>query len=124
MTIVGFVILGLVAGAFAAMLGVGGGIIFVPALVVFFSFVQQDAQGTSLAVILPTAIVGTIVHHRHGRVVWRLAVPIGLGGIAGALAGSRLALTIDPDVLRRMFATLLVLIAVRLLWRERARPTG
>ena len=124
MTIIGFVLLGLTAGAFAAMLGVGGGIIFVPALVVIFSFVQQDAQGTSLAVILPTAIVGTIVHHRHGRVVWRFAVPIGLGGIAGAIAGSRLALALDPDVLRRLFATLLVLIVVRLFWRERRRATG
>ena len=124
MTIVGYVILGLVAGAFAAMLGVGGGIIFVPALVVFFSFVQQDAQGTSLAVILPTALVGTIVHHRHDRVVWRFAVPVGLGGIAGAIGGSRLALALDPEILRRLFATLLVVIALRLFWRERSRADG
>ena len=118
MTILGLVVLGLAAGAFAASLGVGGGVIFVPALVVFFSFVQQDAQGTSLAVILPTTIVGTIVHHRHGRVVWEKAIPIGMGGIVGAVLGSRIALALDPAVLRRLFATLLMVLVIRLLVRS------
>ena len=118
MTIVGFLVLGLAAGAFAAALGLGGGIIFVPVLVVFFSFVQQDAQGTSLAVMLPTAIVGTVVHHRRGRVAWRLAIPVGMGGIVGALAGSRLALALHPDLLRRLFATLLVVLLVRLVIQQ------
>ncbi len=67
--------------------------------------------------ILPTAVVGTIVHHRHGRVVWRLAVPIGAGGVVGALAGSRIALTLDPDLLRRLFATMLVFLVIRLVRR-------
>ena len=120
MTILGLIVLGLVAGAFAAALGVGGGIIFVPALVVLFSFVQQDAQGTSLAVILPTAIVGTIVHHRAGRVRWDHAIPIGVGGIAGAVVGSQVALSLDAGVLRRLFATLLFVIVIRLFVRSRS----
>ena len=57
--IMGFVILGLITGVIASTLGVGGGIIFVPSLVVFFAFEQHMAQGTSLAIIVPTAIVGT-----------------------------------------------------------------
>ena len=107
MTVVGLIVLGLIAGAFAAALGVGGGIIFVPALVVIFSFVQQDAQGTSLAVILPTAVVGDY------------AIPIGIGGIIGAVAGSQVALALDAGVLRRLFATMLLVIVARLYVRSR-----
>ena len=79
-----------------------------------FSFVQQDAQGTSLAVILPTAIVGTIVHHRHRRVAWPYAIPLAVGGIAGAVVGSLTALSLDPALLRRLFATLLLVLVARL----------
>ena len=98
----------------ASTLGVGGGIIFVPSLVVFFGFEQHIAQGTSLAVILPTAIVGAYLHSKRGRVVWRAALLIAAGGIVGGLIGAWGALAIDPDLLRRMFAGLLMVIAIRL----------
>lgn len=119
MTVVGLVALGLVAGALAASLGVGGGIVIVPALVVLFDFSQHAAQGTSLAVIVPTAIVGAAVHARARRVEWRLAFWVAAGGILGAVAGSRVALALDGRVLRRMFAVLLVILAVRLLVTNR-----
>ncbi len=109
-----FVALGLASGLVAATMGVGGGIIFVPALVVFFDFAQHDAQGTSLAVIVPTALVGTIVHSRRGRVDWNVAAIIAVAAVAGALAGSWLALSIDPTLLRRLFAALVVVVAARL----------
>jgi len=114
-----YVVVGLLAGSVSASLGVGGGIIFVPALVVLFGFDQHLAQGTSLAVIVPTAIVGAWVHARAGRVVWRLAVPIGLFGIVGGLIGARVALWIDADVLQRLFAVFLLLTAFRMLRRTR-----
>lgn len=113
--IIGFVVLGLVTGVIAATLGVGGGIVFVPSLVVFFGFAQHVAQGTSLAVIVPTAVVGTVLHARKGRVEWRVALLIALGGVVGGLVGSRLALAMDPDTLRRLFAAMLALIAVKML---------
>ncbi len=113
--ILGFVLLGLATGLIASTLGVGGGIIFVSSLSLFFGFAQHTAQGTSLAVIVPTAIVGTILHSRRGRVHWRAAGLIAIGGIIGGLVGSAAALTIDPDVLRRLFAVLLVLVAARML---------
>ena len=115
MEIVGFVILGLATGLVASTLGVGGGIIFVPSLVVFFGFTQFVAQGTSLAVIVPTAIVGTILHGRKGRVEWRVAGLIAVGGITGGFLGAWLAQSMDPDLLRRLFAALLVVIAARML---------
>lgn len=106
--------LGLFAGAMAAALGLGGGVIFVPSLVVLFSFDQHIAQGTSLAVIFPTAIVATLAHARMGNVRWRLSIPIGIAGIAGAVLGAQFALQLDADLLRRMFGVFLILLAVRM----------
>ena len=70
-TILELLVIGFAAGSIAASLGVGGGIIYVPALVAFFGFAQHEAQGTSLALIIPTAIIATIVHQKAGRVDWR-----------------------------------------------------
>lgn len=106
--------LGLIAGLIASTLGLGGGFIYVPALVALFSMPQHTAQGTSLAVILPTAIVATYLHSRHGRVQWRTAVPIGAGGVIGGFAGSSLALELPADVLQRLFALVLVIVAIRM----------
>ncbi len=115
--IVALIALGLFAGAIAASLGLGGGIIFVPALVVLFGFDQHIAQGTSLAVIFPTAIVATVAHTRRGNVRWRLAIPIGIAGIAGAVLGAQIALRLDADLLRRLFGIFLTLLAARMAWR-------
>lgn len=117
MTFIALIALGLVAGAIAASLGIGGGIIFVPALVTLFGFVQQEAQGTSLAIIVPTALVGTLAHARAGRVDWRAGAIVAVGAALGALGGSRLALSLDETLLKRLFAVFLVLIAVRMLLR-------
>lgn len=119
--VLGFVALGLFAGTMAAALGVGGGIIFVPALVIVAGFDQHLAQGTSLAIILPTAIVSATVHARGGRVVWRIAIPIGLVGIAGALLGARAAIGLDPEVLSKLFGALLVVVAIRMFLRARSK---
>ena len=113
--IAGAAILGLVAGLLAASLGIGGGVVIVPALVVFFALGQHAAEGTSLAVILPTAVVGLVVHARARRVDWRIAVIVAAGGIIGGFTGSQIALALDGVVLRRMFAVLLVVLAVRML---------
>jgi hypothetical protein len=113
--LIGFIVLGLATGLIASTLGIGGGIVFVPSLVVFFGFAQHVAQGTSLAVIVPTAIVGTILHGRRGRVEWRVAGLVAIGGISGGLLGAWMAQSMDPDLLRRLFAVLLVVIAARML---------
>jgi len=78
--IAGFVLAGLVAGGLAAMLGIGGGIVYVPALVTVFGFAQHEAQATSLAVIVPTTVVAAWVHSRAGRVDWPRALALGLTG--------------------------------------------
>jgi uncharacterized membrane protein YfcA len=123
MEVVGLVLLGLVAGLLAASLGIGGGIIFVPVLVSVFGFSQLDAQGTSLAVIVPTTIIATIGHMKADRVVWKVVWITGGAGIVGALAGSRVAYELDEQVLRRIFAVLLLVLAIRMAtqaWRVRS----
>jgi uncharacterized membrane protein YfcA len=126
--VVGLVVLGLVAGIVAAALGLGGGIVFVPVLVVIFGFDQHIAQGTSLAVIFPTAIIATLAHARMGNVRWRLAIPIGLAGIVGAVVGANVALQLNEDLLRRLFGFFLIMLAVRMVWHAwringRSEPT-
>lgn len=115
MTVVGYLVVGLAAGTVSASLGVGGGVVFVPALVILFSFDQHLAQGTSLAVIVPTAVVGAWVHARAHRVVWRFAIPLGIAGVAGGIIGGSIALALGDAVLRRLFALLLVATAYRML---------
>jgi len=121
LAIAGFIGLGLVAGVLASVLGIGGGIVFVPALVTLFSFQQHLAQGTSLAVIVPTAIVGTITHARAGRIAIRVALFLAAGGVLGGFLGGRAALALEAPVMRRLFTVLLVITAVRLLYQNRKR---
>lgn len=115
--IIGLVALGLIAGTIAAALGVGGGVIYVPTLVVIFAFDQHIAQGTSLAVILPTAVVATVAHARLGNVEWPIAVPIAIAGIFGAVFGAWVALSLDADLLRRLFGVFLLITASRMALR-------
>ncbi len=115
MTVLVLILVGLAAGLLASALGVGGGIVFVPALVVVLGFDQHLAEGTSLAVIALTAGIGTWTHHRQGRVEWRIAGLVAAGGIAGALAGSTLAVRIDADLLQSLFAAFLALVALRMI---------
>ena len=121
MTVVALILVGLAAGALGAMLGVGGGIIYVPALATLFSVAQHEAQGTSLAVILPTALIAAYVHSRAGRVDWRTALLLGTGGIFGGVLGANTALALDAPLLKRMFAIFLVLSALRMLGKTRRR---
>ena len=127
MTALTLIVVGVLAGALASALGIGGGVIFVPVLAVIVGLEQTTAQGTSLAVIVPTAVVGTITHMRRDRVVWPAAAPVALGGIVGGFAGAQGALAADPTLLRRLFAGLLVVLAIRLLaadWLEARRASA
>jgi uncharacterized membrane protein YfcA len=117
------VTVGLLAGVLSATLGVGGGVVFVPALVTLLGFEQQVAQGTSLAVILPTVLIGTGVHARAGRVDWPIGITVGLGGVIGGLGGAQVALGLPEALLRRMFAVFLLIMAARMLEKTK-RPPG
>lgn len=125
--VVAYLLLGLLAGGLSALMGVGGGVILVPAMVVLFGFTQHTAEGTSLLIIIPTAIVGSIRHTRNGYTDWRLGLILGGGGIIGAWAGASVALTLDAELLQRLFAVFLLATAAHLLWSTRspaADPVG
>ncbi len=111
--------IGLVAGVLAGLFGVGGGILFVPALTIVLGLEQHHAQGTSLLAILPTVAVGAWRQHRYGNVRWKASLVLGLAGIAGVVAGGFLAESLSGGVLRRLFGVLIVLTAIQLAWKAR-----
>jgi uncharacterized membrane protein YfcA len=112
------VLLGLAAGVLAGMFGVGGGILFVPTLVAL-GLDQHDAIGTSLLAIIPTVLVGTWRQARYGNVRWRAAVVLGIAAAASAQAGVVVAEALSGATLRRLFAGLLVVVAVQIALRSR-----
>lgn len=112
-TIVALAVLGLVTGMLSAVMGVGGGLLFVPVLVLLFGFTQHTAEGTSLAVVIPTAAVGAFRHARRGYTDWRVGLLLGLGGLAGGVGGAYLALELDGVVLQRLFALFLLVMIVQ-----------
>jgi uncharacterized membrane protein YfcA len=118
--ILGLLGIGLTAGVLAGLLGIGGGLLMVPAMVLLLAFDQHLAQGTSLLVIIPAAAFGSFTHHRHGRLALRDAAALGLGGVAGALLGSVTALSLDDELLQRLFAILILLMAARLLFQRQS----
>ena len=105
---------GLVAGTVSGLLGVGGGIVMVPALVLFAGFAPLDAKGTSLAVILPTALIGTWRNRRRGNANLRAASVIGAVGATTALAGGAIAAALPDQAANVAFAALLTLVAGRM----------
>lgn len=113
---------GLAAGALSGMFGVGGGILFVPTLVFALDLAQLPAQATSLAAMIPVVAVGAWRQHRYGNVRWRPALIVGLFAIPGVLAGAVIATALPEDVLRRLFAGLLVLVAFQTARQARAEP--
>ena len=116
------VVLGLAAGVFAGMFGVGGGILFVPTLVAL-GLDHHDATGTSLLAIIPTVLVGTWRQARYGNVRWRAAAVVGIAAAAAAQGGVALAEALSDAILRRLFAGLLVAVAVQIAWRARRAET-
>ena len=108
--------IGLTAGFLAGLLGIGGGVVLVPAMVLILAFDQHVAQGTSLVVMIPAALTGSYTHHRNGRLVLRDAAWLGAGGILGAILGSVFALSMEDTLLQRLFAAFLVISAIRILW--------
>ncbi len=109
---------GLAAGVLAGMFGVGGGILFVPALVLIGDLGQLEATATSLAAMVPVVAVGAWRQQRYGNVRWRAGILIGLLSLPGVAAGAVLAESLPEDVLRTLFAVLLLVTAGRLVWPE------
>jgi uncharacterized protein len=108
--------IGIITGAMAGMLGIGGAIIMIPALVYIMGFSQQTAQGTSLAVMLPpVGIIAAYNYYKAGQVNIKFALILAGAFLVGSYFGSKLALNISQETLKRIFAVLLIIVAVKML---------
>ena len=113
-------LIGLVAGVLSGVIGIGGGIVIVPALVYFIGFSQRTAQGTSLAILLlPIGLLGVIQFYKAGYVDVKVTAIIALAFFIGSYFGSRIALTVPQELLKKCFAVLLMVIGIKMLFFDK-----
>jgi len=123
-TIIMLLIIGLFTGVLGGLVGVGGGIILVPALVFFLGFSQLDAQGTSLALIMfPVGILGVIQYYKQGHVDFKIVVLLAIGFIVGSFLGSKISLNMNQQIVRKIFACLMIFIAIKMLFFDQEKPS-
>lgn len=116
------VAVGVIVGVISALFGAGGGIIMVPFMVLILEKTQHVAEGTSLLVIVPTALAGVYAHRKAGYVAWRTLIALGAVGAVGAVAGARIALVIQGPLLQKLFALFVAVVGVRLVFEGRNAP--
>jgi uncharacterized protein len=108
--------IGIVSGAFAGLLGIGGGIILIPALVFFMGLGQQAAQGTSLAMMLPPiGILAAFNYYKAGQVNIKYALILAAAFIVGSYFGSKIAVSISPVLMKKVFGLIMLVVAVKML---------
>lgn len=112
-----YVLAGAGAGILAGFLGLGGGLILVPMMVGLLSFTAYNAHGTSLAIIIPIALVSTAVYALRGDVDWTLVTTIGSGSVIGVIGGAKLMMKVPAQRLRQGFGVYTVVIALLMLLR-------
>ena len=110
------IVIGILTGVMAGMLGIGGAIIMIPALVFILGISQQTAQGTSLAVMLPPiGIIAAYNYYKAGQVNIKFAIVLALFFLIGSYFGSKLALSVPQPVLKKVFGILLLIVAAKML---------
>jgi uncharacterized membrane protein YfcA len=112
-------LIGVITGILAGLLGVGGGIVMVPAMIVLFGIPAVVAKGTSLAVIVPTAVMGTWRNRTKHNTDLHIAAVVGVAGIVSAFAASQVSVGLSETTSNVLFALLLTVVAVRMLWQFR-----
>ena len=116
------VFIGIVTGTLAGLLGIGGGVVMVPAMAVFFNELNVIAKGTSVAVIIPTSIIGTWRNWKADNVDLRVAAIVGVSGIITAVAGGIIADHMSQDLSNILFASLVLIVAIRMVWDLQRNP--
>ncbi len=119
-TILLIILIGFAAGILSGLVGVGGGLIIVPALVFFLGYSQHIAQGTSLGVLLlPAGILAVIQYYNHGDVDIKAVIILAVGFLAGGYFGSKLALSLPQETVKRIFAIFMLLVAIKMLFFDK-----
>jgi uncharacterized protein len=113
-------LVGLAAGILGGLVGVGGGIIIVPSLIYFLGFSQKEAQGTSLGILLlPVGILGVLQFYKAGYVDMRTVWLVSFGFLVGSYFGSKIALSFPQETMKKIFAILMILIALKMLFLDK-----
>jgi uncharacterized membrane protein YfcA len=113
------IVIGIISGLLAGVFGIGGAIIVIPALVFILGLSQHDAQGTSLAFMLPpVGILATWNYWKAGHVDWKIAAVLSVTFVVGAYFGSQLSVNISDRMLRRVFGVLMLVMAVRMIFSK------
>tara|TARA_B100001142_G_scaffold214539_1_gene212614 strand:+ start:361 stop:729 length:369 start_codon:yes stop_codon:yes gene_type:complete len=111
------IIIGLLAGLLSGLVGVGGGILMIPLLVIFLGFTQHQAQGTALfAMLPPIGILAAINYYKEGFVKWEYAAVIALTFVVGGYFGSKLSINLPDQIVRRFFAFVMLIAAIKILF--------
>lgn len=111
-------LVGFCSGIISGM-GIGGGTILIPALLFFTDITQQQAQGVNLIYFVPTAITALITHQKKGNLDWKTARPLAVLGLAGAAAGAFLAVSLESEILRRIFGGFLFLMGLSEMFKKK-----
>jgi uncharacterized protein len=116
-TILILLVIGIMTGVMAGMLGIGGGLVVIPALVIFMGMSQQTAQGTSLAMMLPPiGILAAYNYYKAGHVDIKIAIVLAITFIAGSYFGSKLAIRLPQELMKKIFGIFLLLVAIKMLF--------
>ncbi|MBI2270124.1 MAG: sulfite exporter TauE/SafE family protein [Bacteroidetes bacterium] len=115
-TIIILLCVGLLAGILSGMVGIGGGIIIVPALVYFLGVSQHTAQGTTLAMFLmPIGILGVFNYYKAGHVDVKTALIIAITFVLGSFVGSKIAIGLDQTMVKRIFGVIILIISIKMI---------
>ncbi len=116
-TVLLLIVIGLVAGILSGLVGVGGGILMVPMFVLFLGITQHNAQGMSLAVMLPpVTFLAVYNYHKAGDIDWRMALIASAVFIIGGFFGSKIALKIDQLTLKKIFGVMMLIASIKLMF--------
>lgn len=114
------ILIGFAAGMLGGMIGIGGGVLIVPALVYFLSFSQHKAQGTSLGLlILPVAILAVMNYYKKGHVDLKVVGLLAIGFVAGSFLGSKWALSLPQGTLKKVFAIFMLVLSFKMLFLDK-----
>jgi uncharacterized membrane protein YfcA len=121
-TLIILILIGLVAGFVSGLIGIGGGVLIVPALVIFLGFSQKLAQGTSLGILLlPVGILAVMQYYKQGYLNINFVIIVSIAFVIGGFLGSKLALSISDEKVKKVFAIMMMLIALKMLFFDKPR---
>lgn len=122
-TILFLLLIGLLAGILSGSVGIGGGVIMVPLAIYFLGYSQHQAQGMSLAVLaVPVTLLAAYTYHSNGHHLdWRYALIIAAAFVVGGYFGSKIAVNINQQMLKKVFGVILIIVAVKMIFFSKAK---